>query len=43
MRRHAYGSRELGSLVVDPPFRAQGIAVRVVTQLLAMHEGSGCT
>lgn len=34
MRRHPDGSRELGSLVVAPAWRRQGIAIRLVNELL---------
>lgn len=34
MRRHADGTRELGSLVVAPAWRRQGIAARLVDRLL---------
>ncbi|WP_119270544.1 GNAT family N-acetyltransferase [Taklimakanibacter deserti] len=34
MRRHPDGTRELGSLVVAPPWRRQGIATRLIDELL---------
>lgn len=34
MRRHPDGTRELGSLVVAPAWRRQGIATRLVDELL---------
>jgi amino-acid N-acetyltransferase len=40
MRQHADGARELGSLVVAPPHRRQGIAGRLITALLAQHPGT---
>jgi N-acetylglutamate synthase-like GNAT family acetyltransferase len=35
MRKHADGSRELGSLVVSQAFRDQGVAARLVEAILA--------
>lgn len=40
LRRHADGSRELGSLVVAPPARRRGIAARLIETLLASHSGA---
>jgi amino-acid N-acetyltransferase len=34
MRRHSDGTRELGSLVVAPAWRRQGIATRLINELL---------
>jgi amino-acid N-acetyltransferase len=39
LRRHADGSRELGSLVVLPQVRGQGIAARLIDTLLADQRG----
>jgi N-acetylglutamate synthase-like GNAT family acetyltransferase len=39
LRRHADGSRELGSLVVHPQARGQGLAARLIDALLANEEG----
>ncbi len=39
LRRHADGSRELGSLVVAPPARGQGMAARLIDTLLADERG----
>ena len=40
MRLHADGSRELGSLVVAPHHRGQGIAQRLIAQLLGEQHGT---
>lgn len=40
LRRHADGARELGSLVVAPAARGQGIATRLVDTLLAPQRDS---
>ncbi len=40
MRRHAEGSRELGSLVVARRHRGQGIAGRLITAVLSRHPGT---
>ena len=39
MRRHPDGSRELGSLVVSPQARGQGIAARLIDALLSAEHG----
>lgn len=39
LRQHADGSRELGSLVVHPHARRQGLAARLIDALLANEEG----
>jgi amino-acid N-acetyltransferase len=38
MRFHADGSRELGSLVVDPLHRGRGIGARLIDTLLALDD-----
>lgn len=40
MRRHRDGSRELGSLVVDAPYRGCGIAAMLIDHLLAEQAGA---
>jgi N-acetylglutamate synthase-like GNAT family acetyltransferase len=39
MRQHRDGALELGSLVVDPHCRGQGLGGRLVSHLLAEHDG----
>ena len=39
LRRHGDGSRELGSLVVRPDVRGQGIASRLIDTLVSTHDG----
>jgi amino-acid N-acetyltransferase len=39
MRRHADGSRELGSLVVAREHRGRGLAAQMIEALLAEHSG----
>jgi amino-acid N-acetyltransferase len=39
MRKHADGSRELGSLVVSKESRGQGVATRLIDALLATESG----
>lgn len=39
IRKHKDGSRELGSLVVDGPYRRQGLASRLIDRLLAGESG----
>ncbi len=41
IRRHGDGARELGSLVVAPPFRGQGLAAELVDALLAQERDAG--
>lgn len=39
IKRHSDGTHELASLVVDPAWRGQGLARRIIEHLIAHHAG----